>query len=158
MYLKVVVQYILTPIKKYKDRQNQKQIEFWNRTKINKKIFFNNVNYELRKYYYSQENIIDYDILDYISFEECRKNNDLYVKVTAEIRLVYLNKNKIVSKYIKDSYYMKYLGDNTIKLNAGINIVKCYNCGSSIDVNKGYCEYCRTPIRYYQEWILEKDK
>jgi len=149
---------VLTPIKKYKDRQNQKQIEFWNRTKINKKIFFNNVNYELRKYYYSQENIIDYDILDYISFEECRKNNDLYVKVTAEIRLVYLNKNKIVSKYIKDSYYMKYLGDNTIKLNAGINIVKCYNCGSSIDVNKGYCEYCRTPIRYYQEWILEKDK
>lgn len=31
---------ILGPIKKYKDRQNQKQIDFWDRTKIDKKTFF----------------------------------------------------------------------------------------------------------------------
>ena len=48
---------ILSPIKKFKDKGNKKQIEFWQRTKINKKTFFNNLNYEIRKKYYSKENI-----------------------------------------------------------------------------------------------------
>ena len=39
---------ILGPIKRYKDKQNQKQIDFWKSTKINKKNFFNNYNYEVR--------------------------------------------------------------------------------------------------------------
>ena len=32
---------ILSPIKKFKDKENKKQMEFWKRTKINKKTFFN---------------------------------------------------------------------------------------------------------------------
>jgi len=147
---------ILTPIKKYKDKQNQKQMDFWARTKIDKKTFFNNLNYELRKYNYSKDNIIDYDVLDYISFKEIKKDNNLYVEVIAEIRLVYLIKNKIKTKYIKDSYIMKYLGTDMIKLNAGANIIDCHNCGASICVTNEKCDYCQTPIKYYQEWILEK--
>ena len=48
---------ILGPIKIYKDKENQKQIDFWNRTKIDKKSFFNNLNYEVRKYYYSKNRL-----------------------------------------------------------------------------------------------------
>ena len=33
---------VLGPIKAYKERQNQRQINFWNKTKIDKKEFFNN--------------------------------------------------------------------------------------------------------------------
>ena len=66
---------VLSPIKRYKNRQNAKQREFWNKTKIDKKLFFNNLNYEVRKFYYSKEDVIDYDVIDYISFKEINKNN-----------------------------------------------------------------------------------
>ena len=58
---------VLSPIRNYKEKENQKQEEFWESTKIDKKKFYNNLNYELRKYYYSKDNIIDYDIIDYLS-------------------------------------------------------------------------------------------
>ena len=66
---------ILGPIKRYKDKQNKKQIDFWERTKIDKKSFFNNFNYEVRKYYYSKNDIIDFDVLDYIEFEDFTKKD-----------------------------------------------------------------------------------
>ena len=73
---------ILKPIKIYKNKENQKQIDFWNRTKIDKKTFFNNLNYELEKYYYSKENIIDFDILDYLKF------NDFTIKNTIKAIII----------------------------------------------------------------------
>ncbi len=145
---------VLTPIKKYKDRQNQKQILFWNKTQINKKVFFNNLNYELRKYYYNQNTIIDYDILDYLEFKEYTKNNKLYVDVLAEVRIVSFENNKITSKIIKENYTMEKHNNGTIEIKNGTNIIKCPNCGSSVDVTKEKCEYCNTTIKHLHEWIL----
>ncbi len=146
---------VLTPIKKYKDKQNQKQIDFWNRTKIDKKKFFNNFNYEVRKKYYSEENIIDYDVLDYISFQEFTKNNNLYIEVVAEVRVVYYENNKIIPKTMNQKYIMKKLNTESLKLNNAENFIKCSTCGASIDVEKGECSYCHTKIKYFQDWILE---
>jgi len=148
---------VLGPIKKYKDKQNKKQIDFWNRTKIDKKHFFNNLNYEIRKKYYSNEYIIDYDILDFVDFEEYTKDSTLYVKVQADVRIVYYKNKKIISKFLKDTYVMK-RNSEYIELSQGPNIIKCHNCGSSIDATKGQCEYCRTQINYLQEWIMENNK
>ena len=147
---------VISPIKRYKDKQNQKQINFWNRTKINKKDFFNNLNYEVRKYYYTKDNIIDYDILDYISFKDYTKDNTLYVEVIVELRLITINNNKITSKIIKENFVMKKNINETLELKDGLNLIKCHNCGASIDATKGYCEYCRSEVKYLQEWILEK--
>lgn len=146
---------VLGPIKKYKDKQNLKQMEFWKKTKINKKNFFNNLNYEVRKLYYTKENIIDYDVLDYIEFNDYYKDDKLYVEVLAEVRIVSFDKNKIISKIIKDTYVMKKHENDIAILNGGTNIIKCHNCGASIDVTKGKCEYCQAEIKYFQEWILE---
>lgn len=147
---------VLGPIKKYKDRQNQKQIDFWNKTKINKKTFFNNLNYELRKLYYSQKDIIDYDILDYLDFKEINKDNTLSVEVTVEVRIVKIINKRIKSKIIKDTYIFKRHNNGCLDMNKGVNIIKCHNCGASIDATKGACEYCNTKIKYLQEWILEE--
>ncbi len=147
---------ILTPIKKYKDKQNKKQIEFWNRTKIDKKTFFNNLNYELRKYYCSNSNIIDYDILDYIEFKDFAKDDKLYVKVKVEVRKVFFENNKIKSKYNDDIFILKRHDNGTLRLKDGANIIKCHNCGASIDATKTECEYCNTKINYLQEWIIEE--
>lgn len=147
---------ILSPIKKYKDRENQKQIDFWKHTKLDKKTFYNNLNYEIRKKYYTiDENIVDYDILDYLSFKEFYKKDRLYVEVKVEIRLIYYKKGKFISKYIDDIYILKRNDKEVLSLNEGINLIPCPHCGASIDITKGYCEYCKNEIPYLQEWILE---
>ncbi len=147
---------ILGPIKKYKDKQNQKQIDFWERTKIDKKSFFNNFNYEVRKYYYSKKNIIDFDVLDYIEFEDFTKKDIQYVRVLAEFRIVYYNMGKIKSKFSKEEFIFKKNPNEKLELKDDANIIKCHNCGASVDVTKGICSYCHTKIRYLQEWILEE--
>lgn len=37
-------------------------------------------------------------------------------------------------------------------------MIKCPNCGASVDVKNGYCEYCNSKIGYLQEWIIEDQK
>lgn len=147
---------VLGPIKRYKEKENQKQKEFWKRTNINKGAFFNNLNYELRNKYYKQDNIIDYDILDYLSFKEYTKNNELYVTVKLDIRLISYENNKIKSKYIIDDITMKKTNYETLKLNDGVNIIKCHSCGASIDATTGKCNYCNNETPYLQEWIIIK--
>ncbi len=147
---------ILGPIKRYKDKQNQKQIDFWENTKIDKKSFFNNFNYEVRKYYYFQKNIIDFDVLDYIEFNNFTKKNNQYIKVLAEIRLVYYEMGKIKSKFIKEEFIFKKNPNEKLELKDGVNIIKCHNCGASVDATMVHCSYCHTKIKYLQEWILEK--
>lgn len=149
---------ILGPIKRYKDRQNQKQIDFWNRTKIDKKSFFNNLIYEVRKYYYSKNNIIDFDVIDYLEFNDFIKNNIQYIKVLAEIRLVYYEGGKIKSKFTKEEYILRKNSNDKLVLNDGVNLIKCHKCGASIDVTKGICSYCHDEIKYLQEWILDEQK
>lgn len=147
---------ILGVIKRYKDKQNQKQIDFWNKTNLDKKIFFNNLNYEVRKYYYFKENIIDFDILDYLEFNHFVKKNTQYIKVLAEVRIVYYNVGKIKSKFIKEEYLLKKNPSEKLEVKDGVNMIKCHNCGASIDVTKGVCSYCQTETKYLQEWILEE--
>lgn len=146
---------ILGPIRRYKERQNQKQIDFWNRTKIDKKQFFNNLNYEVRNKYYQSNNIIDYDVIDFIEFTDYIKKDVLYVKVKAQVRIVYYIGGRIHSKFVNDVYIMKKVNDSAYKLEEGTNLIKCHNCGASMDITKGYCEYCHTKGVYYQEWVLD---
>lgn len=147
---------ILGPIKRYKDRQNQKQIDFWNRTKIDKKVFFNNLNYEVRNYYYERDNVIDYDIIDFDEFSEFVKDDILHVKVRANVRIVSFTGGKIHSKVVNDVYVLKRVNDNIYELKEGTNLIKCHNCGASIDVTNGYCKYCHSKAVFYQEWVLIK--
>ena len=145
---------ILGPIKTYKDNQNKKQREFWERTKIDKKVFYNNFNYEVRNKYYSDSNIVDYDVIDFDDFSEFKKDDTLYVKVKAYVRIVRFINNKFVSKFEDVEFVFKRNNEDTLKLKDGANIITCHNCGASIDATKGNCEHCGTKIKYLQEWIL----
>lgn len=145
---------VLLPIKKYKENQNKKQINFWNRTNINKKTFFNNFNFELEKNIYKDDNIVDYDILDFISFNEFKKNNTMFVKVKVILRFVYYKNNKFTSKIVKKEYLMEKIESKTLPLLKGVNVIMCSFCGASVDATKGYCEYCGSKIKYFQEWIM----
>lgn len=146
---------VLLPIKIFKENQNKKQVKFWDETKIDKKTFFNNLNYEVRKKYYSSKDIIDYDILDYTNFDGFIRNGKMYVKVKADVRIVYFKNNKIIPKFEKAIYVLRKNENEIINIESGANMIKCHNCGASIDVNSGKCDYCGTIIKYLQEWIME---
>ncbi len=145
---------VLVPIKRYKDKINQKQIEFWRRTNIDKKKFFNNLNFEIRKKYYSDSSIIDYDIIDYDDFSEYIKNDILYVKVKVYVRIVEFKNGKIISYYKEDEFVLKRVNKKIMENSEDVNIIKCFNCGASVDVLKGECEYCHTKINPIQEWEI----
>ena len=147
---------VLGPIRRYKEIGNKKQEEFWNSTKIDKTVFFNNLNYEIKKKYYNTENIIDYDILDYDKFTNYEKDNKLHVKVKVYLRVVYYINGKIKSKYIQDEFTLVRHNEEFENINPGTNMIRCTHCGSTLNVNDDVCAYCGNKIKYYQEWILEK--
>ncbi|HOZ89092.1 MAG TPA: hypothetical protein PK737_02545 [Bacilli bacterium] len=144
---------VLLPIKIYKNYQNEKQKLFWKNSNINQKKFFNNLNYELRKHFYQQQNIIDYDILDYTNLDTINGNID-QVKVTIQIRLIYLINNKIKAKITNRKYTFKKQNNELLVLKDDANLFKCHNCGAAINAIQGECAYCHTKINSLQEWIL----
>lgn len=146
---------ILNPIRKYKDNQNEKQKEFWNKTHLDKKKFFNSLNSELKKYFYTKENIIDYDIIDYLKFDTFF-DKTTYIEVTLEIRSLKLINSKIKKKEETIKLLMKETSNKISKKIDNINIIKCNNCGASLDLTQKNCSYCGTQIPYYQSWELVK--
>ena len=53
------------------------------------------------------------------------------------------------------SRWMKKNNNETLELKDGVNIIKCHNCGASIDATCGVCKYCHTSIKPLQEWVME---
>jgi NMD protein affecting ribosome stability and mRNA decay len=43
-----------------------------------------------------------------------------------------------------------------LELKDGVNVIKCHNCGATIDATEKMCSYCHTEIKYLQDWILQK--
>ncbi len=146
---------VLGPIKRIKDKQNSKQIEFWKRTNIDKVKFYNNLNYEVRNLYFSKSDIIDYDIIDYDDFNDKVVNGILCVEVKAYVRIIRYVNGKLKSEYIEDTYVMKKVNSDILEIKDGVNYIKCSNCCASIDAKLGKCSYCNMPIKALNEWIIE---
>lgn len=146
---------VLLPIKIYKSIQNKSQIAFWKDTQLDKNKFYNNLNYELKKYFYSDQNkdVIDYDILDYIKFESIKETDDFIVNVTLNIRIIRY-KDSVLLPCNNTMVVTLKKSSKQFSLSEGENIISCPNCGASIDANKNKCEYCGYLYNYVQEWYL----
>ena len=145
---------VLGPVKKYKKKQNEKQKEFWNRTKLDKQKFYNNLIFEIDKLYKSNKDIIDYDIIDYDKFNEYVKDNVQYVEITMYTKVIYYINNKITTKVLDKKFILRNNNKNIIELKDGINVIKCPNCGANVNVLDHKCNYCKTEIGYLCEWEL----
>lgn len=151
---------ILLPIKIKKKIENQKQIKFWNEMEkkgIVKEMFFNNLNFELQKYYYDDtikenKNVIDYDILDYESYNYfIDSKNRIKIKVKVMLREIRTENEKVIPR-VKEKIFT--LIKNEIKEDKINNIVICHNCGASIDALENKCKYCGTKFNYLQSWYI----
>lgn len=155
---------VLLPIRRYKEKINQSQIQFWKRMEekgIQKEKFYNNFNYELGQYYFEQkEKVIDYDILDYNSLEEFYENSLLCVRVSVNIRIVSYDPSlkKIEEETGNREYILQYQGAADLHLEGGVNQIRCRNCGASIDATVEECPYCGMEYRSIQEWILKMNE
>ena len=141
---------VLGPVRRYKEKQNRRQQEFWTGTGIDKKRFYNNLNYEAGRRYYSRPNVIDYDIMDYTGLQEHVENGILCVDVELQVRLVYLRGGRITSAYQKDTFSLSH-NDRVMTMDSGIHVIKCPKCDANIDVTKGVCEYCGSEIDSLQD-------
>ena len=144
-----------------KEYQNKKQQEFWDKMSQNnydKIKFYNNFISDLRRLYYSDKypNIIDFDIIDYDNYKMYNKDNKLYVDVSINIRIVEYVNGKIKSSINNKTYTLLHQ-DLDGELKGGVNLIKCHNCGSSINVLDRECSYCGTKYNYYQEWYIVGD-
>lgn len=145
---------VLLPIKLYKKRKNKEHQNFWNKSKFSKKTFYNNLNYELKKYYYTQSNkIIDFDIIDYLSFKKIETKDNIDIEVELDIRLIKFENDKIIEERKKEKILLR-KNNTVLKLTENSNNIKCPNCGSSIDITIGECSYCKSKINYFQEWYI----
>ena len=158
-YLDALV--VLWPIRYLKDRQNRRQIAFWNRMEargIQKEKFYNNFHYEISRYYFEKRpDIIDYDILDYNSLQEASGADSLQVLITATVRLVSFQEGKLREEVRKQEYRLSYGGPASLDLHGGANQIRCRNCGASVDVTTGICAYCGTRYGSFQEWFLAEN-
>ncbi len=145
---------VLKPIKKYKEKNYKKQVEFWNTTKLDKKKFYNNLKFEIDRLYFNNQDIIDYDIVDYDKFESYLVDNKQYVDITMYIRIIYYSKGKIKSKIQRKTFKLKKNDGKVLELNNEVNLVKCPGCGSNVDVLLHKCSYCGTELGNIMEWRI----
>ena len=153
---------IMPSVRRKKERQNKIQEEFWRKMLSNgfdKVKFYNNFVYDLRNLYYGEKynDVVDFDILDYEEFELYEKDNSFYVNVLVSIRIVRYVDGKIKSSLKKIKYTLLHQ-DLDGEINGGVNLIKCRNCGSSVNVADNKCSYCGTKYNYYQEWYIVGDK
>ena len=158
-YLDAVI--LLPSLKRKKERENLKQQEFWKRLEklgIEKIKFFNNLNYDLKRLYYSDKYpfVLDYDIIDYNNFEEKFLDNKLFVTVNLDIRIVSIYKNKIKSKIENKTYLLQKVKIDK-EVNGSVNHIECSNCGASVNILEKKCSYCGSEYNYLQEWYLVKE-
>ena len=153
---------ILLPIKIKKDKINKSDAKVWkdlDDRQVSYITFYNNLHYELDKYYYTDNdsNIIDYDIIDYFDFKLVEDASNLYLTMDIVIREVTFEKNKIKKKTIIKKATFKKNNKPVVKTDDGeIHTINCHNCGASIDVTSEKCNFCDTPNNYNQEWYLTK--
>ena len=148
------------------EKRNQKQRAFWEmagQRGIGKKVFFNNLLYELRNLYYGGEpsfaDVIDFDVVDFLDFElqdGSSGNGEIRVRVHLLIREIRLDGGQITEKKENRTFVLERKQAPVRILAPGMNVIKCQNCGASVDVTASFCTYCGTAMQRYQEWSLVK--
>ena len=159
------------------EKKNREQKRFWEAAAgqgIEKKVFFNNLMYELRNHYYGREpslaDVIDFDVVDFLDFDMLQSPaaggehssssepqpaaGGLRVRVQMLLREIRLRDGQITEKTGLRTVVLERKPGPVRILQPGMNLIKCRNCGASVDATAPFCSYCGTPMLRYQEWSM----
>ena len=123
-------------------------------------VFYTNLSSELNHLFFDggdprYADVVDWDVLDYGEYGVSGENeNDLAVSVTAELRIIRGSANRLRAEKARLHAVMKPNAVSGDPLRPGANVIRCRNCGCSIDITRPACPQCGTPIRYRQRLYL----
>ncbi len=122
--------------------------------------FANNLNLELRDYYFGSDtdktrNIIDFDILDYRGQNLFKQDNYVFINTDISIRLISRDEEKICVEEANKRIRLKKSKNAGLTTRAGLNITKCPYCGASIDMTTKKCSYCGTTFSYERPLYID---
>ena len=154
---------VLLPIRLKKEKINASDAKLWKELddrKIHYNTFYNNLHYELDKYYFVDQvnsTIVDYDVIDYYNFKLMEDASHIYLSLDMIIREVRYVDNRFECRTLNKKVVFKKNSKPVVRTDDGeIHNINCHNCGASIDVTSDKCRFCDTPNNYNQEWYLNK--
>ena len=122
---------------------------------VDKNKFFNNMNYEISRYYFKNPSIVDYDILDCLEFHESNdKDGRVVITTKIDVRSILYQDGKIKESRKDEVFSFVRREGELFVLHDGKNYVKCPNCGASCDVTHDKCDHCRTELKHLNEWVM----
>ena len=116
-------------------------------------ILIKNINSELFNYIYDNENtnnkdVIDYDILDYVTYKAI--NTSIFVELKLR---KYIYKNNKIKRVISNEKFEFIKNENYTEEKSIVK--KCPNCGANVANSKKKCEYCNTIVPSNNVWIMK---
>lgn len=147
------IPYIFYKLFTFKDIANDK-IMFNNELISNIKLI-KDINTEVFSYFYNDEikdneNIIDYDVLDYESYQ-IRKDS---IIVNLKIRKYYCINNKIKRRITNDTFEFVRNMNYTEEIS---KVKKCPSCGANVPHSRKKCEYCNSIVPSNNLWLIQKN-
>ena len=124
--------------------------------------FMNAMSMALGDWFYAQaekknRDVIDFDIIDCKSMTVSDENKDTYfVDVALSLRIVKCKKSDVKSRERNVQLKLKRNAAIREELQPGLNISKCPQCGSSLNLNTMRCEYCGAMIERHEMFTLER--
>lgn len=153
---------LLPPLLAAKERKNWEEKRFLSRLEeqgISQKSFINALHFELSRLYYTPESpVIDFDIESFESFEDFMTEGPeehLGVRLRLVLRLVFFEKGRIREKRMKKKFVLIHEARAELKLSGNVKVIRCKNCGGSVNAVTGRCENCKTLYPAFSSWHLD---
>lgn len=158
LFLIVLIPYVLIKFVSHKDLPNDKIMV--NGYRMSNEKLMNDIQMELMNYYYNgdlfpkYQNLIDFDILDYISYQVTRKNGLAAIRVKVQLRKYYLINGKVKKEIENDTILMIKNANYEPRYTSSI-VKKCENCGANVGLFDKFCEYCKSVLPSNTLWVLD---
>lgn len=124
------------------------------------KAYHNGLFAELNRYFYEDgntatENVADFDILDFRNRQVCKTGSDRMLSADVQLRIVTEDGGKLSSETGWRSIVLRHESKQpTIRLQGGLNMIECPNCGAKVSVEEPRCRYCGSAVVWQRPLTL----
>jgi len=127
---------------------------------INEQRVFNDLYFQLSEIYYEDNNkefnnLIDFEIIKYISAEYDKDEKGTNILLTYDVRKFFFDGKKINKTETTEKVKL-YRNQKVRHKNSKIYASRCKNCGSTLEKDKEECAYCGSKNNSTVGWVIDK--